>query len=155
MESITVSWQPIALIAVLMVLDIATGFAGAVKQGVVESGKMREGLWHKAGFVGLVILAIVWEVVAMWINFDAVSKGTGAIVPELPAVSGVCAFIALIELVSVCENLCVLNPHIADLPFMKQMRAHDFSAYDAAAEGGGTVASEKGLSGAESGAGND
>ncbi len=125
-----ISWQPIVLIVILMVFDIITGFCGAVKKGVVESGKMREGLWHKAGFLGLVILATLWEVAVLWINFDAAIKGAGLIVPELPAVSAVCAFIALIELVSITENLCVLNSRIATLPFIKQLKAHNPAAPD-------------------------
>lgn len=125
MEGISIPWQPILLIVVLMVLDIITGFAGAAKQGVINSGKMREGLWHKSGFVGLVILAIVWEVVVLWINFDSIAKGAGVIIPEFPAVSAICAFVALIELISIVENLCVLNPQIASLPFVKQLKAHD------------------------------
>lgn len=129
-EGMVVQWQPIVVVIVMMVLDIITGFAGAAKDGAIESGKMREGLWHKAGFIGLVFLAIAWEVAVLWINFDAASKGAGVIVPELPAVSGVCAFIALTELVSVCENLCVLNPNIANLPFIKALKPHNPDAPD-------------------------
>lgn len=71
MDGMVIPWQPIVLIVALMVLDIISGFAGAAKSGVIEPGKMREGLWHKAGFTSLVILAIVWEAAALWINFDA------------------------------------------------------------------------------------
>lgn len=129
-----IAWQPIAMIVIMMLLDIITGFAGAAKNGVIESGKMREGLWHKAGFVGLVILAIIWEIVVLWINFDAVAKGSGMIVPEFPAVSVVCAFIAIIELISVCENLCTLNPQIATLPFIKALKTHDPDVADLTVE---------------------
>lgn len=125
MEEIVIPWQPIVLMVVLMVLDIISGFAGAAKSGVVESGKMREGLWHKAGFIGLVILAIVWEIAVVWINFDAAAKGAGIIIPVMPAVSGVCALIAIIELISIIENLCVLNPQIAQLPFVKKLKVHE------------------------------
>lgn len=125
-----IAWQPILVIVVLMAFDIITGFGGAAKEGVIQSGKMREGLWHKAGFLWLVVLAIIWEVAVLWINFDAYLKGAGTIVPEFPAVSVVCAFIALIELISIVENLCVLNPSIATLPFIKQLKAHDPAAPD-------------------------
>lgn len=120
-----IAWQPIVLIFILMCFDFITGFAKGAKNGDIQSAKMREGLWHKAGFIGLVILAIIWEVVVMWINFDSTLQGVGLIVPEFPAVTVVCAFIALIELVSIVENLCVLNPHIATLPFIKQLKPHD------------------------------
>jgi len=56
-EMLAMEWQPVAIAAVMMVLDVLTGFAGAAKSKAVESGKMREGLWHKAGFFGLVALA--------------------------------------------------------------------------------------------------
>lgn len=134
MDNLFISWQPIVLSVVLMLFDIISGFGGAAKQGVIESGKMREGLWHKAGFLGLIILATVWEIVVLWINFDAVSKGAGVIVPEFPAVSAICAFIAIIELVSICENLCVLNPQIASLPFIKALKAHNPDSPDLSVE---------------------
>lgn len=130
MESLAIPWQPIVVVVVMMVLDIVSGFAGAAKEGVIESGKMREGLWHKSGFIGLMVLAVMWEVAVLWVNFDAASKGAGIIIPELPTVSAVCAFVALIELVSIIENLCVLNPHIAGLPFIKQLKTHNPASPD-------------------------
>lgn len=130
MDIATIPWQPILVVAMMMVLDIASGFAGAAKEGVIESGKMREGLWHKAGFIGLVLLAVVWEVAVLWVNFDAVSKGAGVIIPELPTVAAVCAFIVFIELVSIVENLCILNPHIAELPFIKQLKGRESGIED-------------------------
>ena len=120
-----IAWQPIVIIFILMCFDFITGFAKGVKNGDVQSTKMREGLWHKAGFVGLVVLAIIWEVFVLWANTDAAIMKAGLIIPEFPVVSVVCFFIAIIELVSIVENLCVLNPHIASLPFIKQLKPHD------------------------------
>lgn len=114
-------WQPVAIAAVMMVLDIITGFAGAAKSKAVESGKMREGLWHKAGFFGLIALAFSYEVAALCINFEASSLNLGVSVPELPAVAASCLFIVATEIVSICENLCVLNPDIAKLPVIKSL----------------------------------
>ena len=45
--------------AVMIVLDVVFGFAGAVRNKDVQSAKLRDGLWHKAGFVGLIALAYV------------------------------------------------------------------------------------------------
>ena len=69
MEELAIQWQPIVVASVMMILDIVTGFAGAAKNQTVESGKMREGLWHKAGFFGLIALAFIYEVAAVWMNF--------------------------------------------------------------------------------------
>ena len=118
-----IDWHPIAVAAVMMVLDILTGFAGAAKDKAIESGKMREGLWHKAGFFGLIFLAAVWEVGSVWLNAEA--AGIGVTVPELPAVGAVCTFIVAIEIVSILETLCDLNPDIAALPVIRDLRPHD------------------------------
>lgn len=124
-EMLAMEWQPVAIAAVMMVLDVLTGFAGAAKSKAVESGKMREGLWHKAGFFGLVALAWVYEVAAMWMNFEVSGLGLGVSVPELPAVGAACVFIVATEVVSILENLCVLNPDIARLPVVRSLKPHD------------------------------
>ena len=38
-------------LALMMALDIGTGYAGAVVSGSVSSTKMRNGLFHKLGFI--------------------------------------------------------------------------------------------------------
>ncbi len=118
-----IDWHPIAVAAVMMALDVATGFAAAAKDGAIESGKMREGLWHKAGFFGLIGLAAVWETGSVWLNAEV--SGIGVAVPELPAVGAVCTFVVATEIVSILENLCVLNPDIASLPVIKHLKPHD------------------------------
>lgn len=89
-----------------MLLDVLTGFAGAVKAGDVRSSKMRDGLWHKAGFVGLIAMAYLLE-------YGASLTDLGIAVP---AVSAVCVFVIVTEAASILENLCALNPAIRDSP---------------------------------------
>ena len=86
--------------AVMILLDIAVGFVGAVKEKSVQSGKLREGLWRKAGFVGLIVVACVIEYAVAYaeLGFD------------VPTVLAVCTYIIVTEAVSVFETLCVLNP---------------------------------------------
>lgn len=126
MEQMAMELQPVAIAAAMMVLDVLTGFAGAAMRGAVQSGKMREGLWHKAGFFGLMALALVYEVAASWINVEA--AGAGISMPELPAVGAVCAFVVATEVVSILENLCELNPEIAKLPVVRSLKPHDTGA---------------------------
>lgn len=123
MEFTWFDWHPVAIAAVMMLLDVVTGFSGAVKDKAVESGKMREGLWHKAGFFGLIGLAAIWEVGSVWLNAEV--AGAGVSVPDIPAVGAVCTFIVATEVVSILENLCALNPDIASLPVIKHLRPHD------------------------------
>ena len=91
---------------ILILLDIVFGFAGAVKEKNVQSGMLRQGLWHKAGFIGLIILAYVIEITASYTDLGI----------EIPSVLAVCVYIILTECVSIFENLCVLNPKIVDSP---------------------------------------
>ena len=53
---------------VMMVMDIITGFAGAVVTGSVSSTKMREGIGHKAMLVMLVVLAILVQTFSLHIG---------------------------------------------------------------------------------------
>lgn len=118
-----IDWHPIAVAAVMIAMDMLTGFAGAAKDHAIESGKMRAGLWHKAGFFGLIALAAVWEVGSVWLNAE--TAGAGVSVPQIPAVGAVCTFVVATEVVSILENLCVLNPDIASLPVVKRLKPHD------------------------------
>lgn len=90
----------------MMVLDVIIGFAGAIKHKDVQSGKLREGLWHKAGFIGLIALAYVIQYAAQFVDLGF----------EVPTVIAVCAYVILTEIVSVFENLCVLNPVLVNSP---------------------------------------
>lgn len=92
-----------------IVLDVVTGVAGAVKTGTVKSGKMREGLWHKAGFLGVVAMAYLFE-------YGASVADLGI---SIPATSAVCIWVIVTEAVSILENLCILNPQIAKSPLGK------------------------------------
>ena len=123
-------WHPVAIAFAMMVLDILTGLAGAAKEGYIQSGKMREGLWHKAGYFGLIALAAAYEVATAWINLGTIADGLGMVAPEIPAVTAVCVFIVLTEVVSIVENLCVLNPDIAKLPVIKTLAKKDMAAPD-------------------------
>lgn len=92
-----------------MLLDVATGVAGAVKTNELASGRMREGLWHKAGFCGLIAAAYLFEFAA----------GHADLGISIPATGAVCVWIVVTEAVSILENLCVINPQIAASPLGK------------------------------------
>lgn len=96
----------LALTALMILLDIVFGFAGAVKTRSVRSSKLRDGLWHKAGFVGLIALAFVIEYAARYADLGF----------EVPSVLAVCAYVIVTEIVSAFENLCVLNPGLVYSP---------------------------------------
>lgn len=91
---------------ICMVLDIITGLIKGASTNSLDSQKMREGLWHKAGFIGLIALSYVLQVAETFADLGV----------ELPAVTAVCVFVILTEAVSICENLCEVNPAIKESP---------------------------------------
>ncbi len=116
--------------AVMILLDVVVGFAGAVRTKDVQSSKLRDGLWHKAGFVGLIALAYVIQYAAQFVELGF----------EVPTVIAVCAYVILTEVVSVFENLCVLNPVLVNSP-LGALFAHTDKAgiAEASPERGGAV----------------
>lgn len=135
MDAILANWQPALMAVLMMAMDMLTGFAGALKVGEVMSGKMREGLWHKAGFAGLILLTILYEYATAAINaaMEAAGAADTLVMPEIPAVAVVCGIVVLIEVVSILENLVALNPAIGRLPFVDRLKSHNPAAPDVTA----------------------
>lgn len=117
-QTLQLLWDPIAENHLLIetalafiVLDIVLGFCGAVKNSVVSSKVMREGLWHKLGSVALIVVADVID--------GALLGGVDLGFPA-PVLAAVCLYITLMELVSVLENITELNPNLKDNPLLNR-----------------------------------
>lgn len=105
------------LVCVAMAMDIVTGYALACKEHNVSSSKMREGLWHKLAWMG--IIGVAWFVqmageVLGRIDPALIQPASGLEVIAGVGVTGICALCLWNELVSVVENLCAINPDIND-----------------------------------------
>lgn len=88
-----------------MILDIVSGVFKAAKKGDLSSSKMREGLYHKGGYIIALVAAWLVEVFVLHI------PDIGFTVPLLiPA----CVYIVSTEIVSVLENVSAVNPYISD-----------------------------------------
>ena len=92
----------LAVPAVLMAIDFATGFLNAWARREVQSAKMRTGLAKKLGEIAALV-ATKLCVTGM------------ALPPEL--MTGVSLYIVLMELVSITENLALLG-----IPVPKRVR---------------------------------
>lgn len=103
------AWQVPAIALAMMALDILFGFAQALKNNCVDSSKMRDGLFHKLGFIGAIVLAYLCEYALVYIDLGFTA----------PLVVPVCSFIILTEVVSVLENLVLLAPELGNAKFMK------------------------------------
>lgn len=91
-----------AMVFGFIVLDFVTGMIKAFATHSFKSAKMREGLWHKSSLVLVVVLGVM-------IDYAQTLMDIGVMVP----VSGAaCAYITLMEISSVLENVCVINPDL-------------------------------------------
>lgn len=85
-----------------MLLDIVTGLISAFKQKEYTSTIMREGLYHKCGYILCIVLAITVDCAQAYIDLGV----------DLPMIETVCTYICLNELGSVIENLAKINPEL-------------------------------------------
>lgn len=110
-----VEWSIVILVVAFICLDIITGLLKAVYEKNLESECIRKGLIHKLGEIIAVAVAFLIEysqTLILSINFD------------IPIVKGVCIYIILMEILSVLENICVINPQLRKVfsPYLKKLR---------------------------------
>lgn len=100
----------IVLTCTLIALDYVTGLIKAVLQQKVQSSIMRQGLWHKLAEILAILLAylVVLEGHHLQLPFD--------IDFLLP---GVVAWITVMEVTSILENIGEINPELKASSFLK------------------------------------
>lgn len=96
----------IGVTCAFMLADIVSGFIRAWHDNDLRSRALRNGLFHKAAFLGLIGVAQLTELAA-----DKMPE----IELNVPIVAASCAYIVLTELVSVLENLRGINPDIGGI----------------------------------------
>ena len=101
-------WYSIALVAFIFT-DYITGVVNAAMHSRLNSSKMREGLGHKFAYCVLIFISYI---------IDAIQLNSSLNLPFqlFPIVSlGIIA----IELTSIIENVCEINPELKDAKFME------------------------------------
>lgn len=104
-----------AIVCAFVLLDVVSGLAAAIKNKELSSSVMHEGLYNKLGEVLLLV-------VAMFVGsiLDIPPFTQLGIPPEVMYL--VAVYITLMELVSILENICKLNP---SLPIAKILAIFD------------------------------
>ena len=120
MLPLDINWTLIVIACVFMVLDIVTGFCAAIKNHEVESSKMKQGLWHKCGFLFAIIFGIVCEYAMSYIDLGF----------TMPIQIAVCTFIIIIEVMSILENLGKLSPELAGSAFLSIFKSDKIPVED-------------------------
>ena len=100
----------IILVFILIVLDVISGIAAAFMKKNIDSTVMRRGLWHKASYVLVILLAITLE----WaVSVGGPALGVGL---DLPIVVPTCIYLGLTEISSIGENLSQIDPSLRSAP---------------------------------------
>ena len=94
----------IPVLFAFIVLDFLTGIGAAIYTGTYKSECMRVGIWHKVAEIMLVCLAIIIQIVSPEIGIEWGNA----------LVKGVCAYLILMEVGSVTENIIKINPDLAE-----------------------------------------
>lgn len=94
---------------ILIIMDIVCGTVAAMRNRELCSSIAREGMYNKIGEAMFLLIGIIANEILAMPPFD----GLG-ISPDIAYF--VAAYIAWMELVSILENICKINP---ELPFAK------------------------------------
>ena len=105
----SINYILIGIAMLFMVLDLITGFVQAVVNKCVDSSKMKNGLWHKCGFILAIVFACLCEYSMHYISLGF----------TMPLQQAVCSFIILTEVVSILENLGKISPELKESKFMQ------------------------------------
>ena len=97
------------IIGMAILFDVVTGIAQAVYNHVLNSQKMRSGVYHKLSYVFAVALALFIEY-----SVDYIDIGY-----TVPVFVPVCTYIVLTEAVSIVENIGKLNPELVNSGIFK------------------------------------
>lgn len=111
----------------LMLLDILLGYAAAVKTKSVKSAKMREGLWHKTGEMGIVAVGDV---------LDGMMLGGIDMPFSAPVTTAMIVYLAINEAVSCMENAVKLDPELGGKRFFRVLMETLNEASDKPSESG-------------------
>lgn len=88
--------------AVFIILDMVTGIIKAFKEKNYTSTIMREGLFHKSGSILCVVLGALVDYGQTYIDLGF----------SVPVAIPLCVYICLMEIGSIIENICTINPQI-------------------------------------------
>ena len=110
--------ERMAIVCMLLfiVLDLVSGVAAAYARREIESPKLRQGLWHKSGYVFVLFCCILIE----WGMNEGMDLGF-----NLPLVMPVCCWISLMEVVSTLENAAKINPELANIPGFERLKQEE------------------------------
>ena len=85
-----------------ILLDMLTGLVKAFAKKEYTSTVMREGLFHKCGSVLCILFGMLTDYAQTYVDLGV----------SLPVAATICVYIILMEIGSIIENVCEINPEI-------------------------------------------
>lgn len=85
-----------------ILLDLITGLIKAFKEKNYTSSVMREGLFHKCGSIICVVFGALVDYAQGYVDIGI----------NIPVAMSICAYICLMEIGSIIENVTTINPSI-------------------------------------------
>ena len=85
-----------------IVFDLLTGIIKAFKNKEYTSSIMREGLFHKCASILCIVLGLMVDYAQTFIDLGL----------TVPVAAAICSYIILMEIGSIIENVCEINPEI-------------------------------------------
>lgn len=94
--------------------DVVTGLIKAGYNGDYNSTIMRQGGFHKSMEVMALAVAYFVEYAVVYVNIGV----------DVPAVMAVTVYICIMELISILENICAVNPQLCALfkPYLDKLK---------------------------------
>lgn len=97
------------IVGCFILLDIITGVTQAVCNKALSSEKLRKGAFHKFSFVLIICLAYLIDYGVGYIDLGF----------NFPIVWPTCIYIILTEIVSITENIILINPELKGSKLIK------------------------------------
>lgn len=113
-KSSEVAQVAIVAVVLLTLLDVGFGVLNALLHREFSSSKMREGIAHKSTSFGFILVADVVDaaiIAGLDLGFNA------------PVLVFACSYLVLMEIASLLETFCELNPNLKDTPLFKLFAA--------------------------------
>lgn len=109
--------MPFVVVLGFILFDIVTGLIKAKHDGSYNSTIMREGGYHKCMEILAVAGSYCLEYAMNYIDIGI----------QVPLVTGVVAYISVMELISIMENMCAVNPELCSLfkPYLEKLKGDD------------------------------
>lgn len=85
-----------------ILLDFITGLIKAFKEKNYCSSIMREGLFHKTGSILVIVFGWLVDYAQTFIDLGV----------TIPVAVSICGYVILMEIGSIIENVCIINPEI-------------------------------------------